>query len=316
MTAAFMGFLLANSGSVIFFGNPAGFVVPGTIIAAWCFVRGRFIPAGIACLVVSLAFKPHDAGLIWLYFFLAGGAYRKRALQTLLIVAVLAVPALLWTSHISPHWADQLASNLHDASAKGSMNDPSGGHGALVLTSLQCITSFFWPDAHEYNLAAYALFAPFFLTWILFTLRARPSLAQAWLGLAAIACFTPLPIYHRQYDAKLLLLTMPALALLWSSRGFVSWLALTLTTIAFILNGDIPWMIFLRTIGALHLSQDGPYGRLLTAIWDFPVPLSLLALGVFYLWVYARAVLQPKMFSCVDSSMESACAQGEALQSL
>jgi hypothetical protein len=35
-------------------------------VAAWCFIKGRFIPAGILCLAVSLAIKPHDAGLVWL----------------------------------------------------------------------------------------------------------------------------------------------------------------------------------------------------------------------------------------------------------
>lgn len=295
LAAALVAFLLANSGSVIFFGNPAGFVVPLTILAAWCFVRERFIPAAVACLAVSLAFKPHDAGLIWLYFLLAGGVYRKRALWTLLVVAALVIPAFLWTMHISPHWLHQLAFNLHDASAKGSKDDPSGGHGALVLTDLQCITSFFWPGAKAYNLAAYAMFAPFFLAWAFVTVRARPTLVSAWLGLAAIACFTPLPIYHRQYDAKLLLLTIPACAILWSRRRLERWAALVFTWAAFVLNGDLPWVVFLRTIAVLHLSQTGLQGRLLTAVWDFPVPLSLLALGGFYLWVYAREAQTGKL---------------------
>jgi len=38
-----------------------------------------------SALRVSVAIKPHDAGLVWLYFLLAGGVYRKRALQTLLV---------------------------------------------------------------------------------------------------------------------------------------------------------------------------------------------------------------------------------------
>jgi hypothetical protein len=38
------------------------------------------------------------------------------------------------------------------------------------------------------------------------------------------------------------------------------------------------------------LVSGRPRGRLLTAFWDFPVPLSLLAMGVFYLWIYARQV--------------------------
>lgn len=316
LAGVLVAFLLANSGSVIFFGNPAGFVVPFTIIAAWCFVRERFVAVGTVCLAVSLAFKPHDAGLIWLYFFLAGGIYRRRALQTLIVVAVLVIPAFLWTMHISPHWFHQLSLNLHDASAKGSKDDPSGGHGALVLTDLQTITSFFWPNARAYNVAAYVLFAPFLFSWAFVTLRARSSLLQVWIGLAAIACFTPLPIYHRQYDAKLLLLTIPACATLWSGRRALGWGAICLTITAFVLNGDLPWVVFLRTITVLHLSQTGPHGRLLTAVWDFPVPLSLLALGSFYLWIYARSMRQPLVFLRSKTSAGSTRVQGDLLQSL
>jgi len=56
------------------------------------------------CLVVSLALKPHDAALIWLFFLLAGGTYRKRALQTLALFLVFAVPTVLWVTWLSPHW--------------------------------------------------------------------------------------------------------------------------------------------------------------------------------------------------------------------
>ena len=40
------------------------------------------------CLAISLMLKPHDAGLVWLYFLLAGGIYRKRALQALVADAI------------------------------------------------------------------------------------------------------------------------------------------------------------------------------------------------------------------------------------
>ncbi len=82
--------VLANSEVLFAFGNAAGIVVSLCMVAVWCFLRERFVWAGVLCLAISLAIKPHDAGLVWLYFLLAGGAYRKRALQTLLVTAVLA----------------------------------------------------------------------------------------------------------------------------------------------------------------------------------------------------------------------------------
>jgi hypothetical protein len=165
------------------------------------------------------------------------------------------------------------------------MNDPSAGHGALVLTNLQTVTSFFWPDPHTYDLASYLICAPFVLVWGFITLRSRPSSTTAWLGLASIAAFSMLPVYHRQYDAKLILLAVPACAQLWARRGATGWIALLVTTAAFVLNGDLPWVAFLAFV---HHMQWSPAGRVLTAVWDFPVPLSLLAMGVFYLWIYAR----------------------------
>ncbi len=173
------------------------------------------------------------------------------------------------------------------------MNDPSGGHGTLVLTNLQTITSFFWPDPHAYDLASYLLCAPLFLVWGFITLRSRVSTTSAWLALAAIAPLSMLPVYHRQYDAKLILLAVPACALLWSRRGKTGCAALFVTWAAFILNGDLPWVVFLAVVNHLHPPSAGPTSRLLTAIWDFPVPLSLLAMSVFYLWAYAKSAWTP-----------------------
>ena len=99
-----IGFLLANSEVVVVFGNSAGIVVSLCIVAVWCFLRERFVPAGILCLAIGLATKPQDAGVVWLYFLLAGGVYRKRALKTLLALVALRLPVVLWVWHVSPHW--------------------------------------------------------------------------------------------------------------------------------------------------------------------------------------------------------------------
>src|SRR6202008_803776 len=116
---------LANSATLLYFGNPAGFVVPLCVIGVWCFVEDRYVWLGIACFAVSLAFKPHDSGLVWLYFLLAGGCFRKKALLTLAIVAAFTVPAVLWTTHLSSGWWQEIGEHLQLFSQKGGMNDPS-----------------------------------------------------------------------------------------------------------------------------------------------------------------------------------------------
>jgi hypothetical protein len=114
-----------------------------------------------------------------------------------------------------------------------------------------------------------------------------------WLALASIAAISMLPVYHRQYDAKLLLLTIPACVMLWAEGGVLGRIALLVNTAGFILTGDLTWAILLGLIGHLHLAATGFSGWLSTALQVFPAPLMLLVMAVFYLWIYARSSSRP-----------------------
>jgi hypothetical protein len=293
-----VGFLLANSELLIFSGNPAGIAVSLAIVAAWCFVRERFVYAGMLCLVISLAFKPHDAALIWLFFLLAGGTYRKRALQTLALFLVFALPTVLWVTHLSPHWVQEVSANLLPLSAHGAMNDPgpasSGGHGLGMITDLQTVISTFWDDPRIYNPLSYFICAPLLVLWMLVTFRNRPSTSRAWFGLAAISALTMLPIYHRQYDAELILLTVPACLIAWSRGGWIGKLALAVNALAFVIIGDIPWTILIAIVQRIPATQGSVSGRLMMMVQVFPVPLMLLVTGAFYLWLYVRWTAAPR----------------------
>src|SRR5208283_1004323 len=176
------------SGLLLCAGNTAGLVVSLAVIAAWCFMQDRFVPIGIICLAVALAVKPHDAGLVWLYFLLAGGVQRKRALQTLVLTALIAVASVLWLSHAAPHWLPEYQSNLHAAMSAGGRDNPGpttqGGRGIGQIISLQAILSLLWDNAKFYNLAADLLCAPLLLAWCVRTLRTGFSPRLAWLALA------------------------------------------------------------------------------------------------------------------------------------
>ena len=293
LAGGLIGFLLANSEVLVITGNAAGLAISLCLIAVWCFVRQRFLWAGIFCLAISLAIKPHDAGLVWLYFLLAGGVYRRRALQTFLATIAISLPALLWVWRVSPHWMQELQANIASSfSLQSGINNPglasSGAHGLDMLVSLQSIAGIFWSDPHIYNLVSYLVCAPFLIFWVYVTLRSRPTEARLWLGLAAISALSLLPVYHRQLDTKLLLLTVPACALLWAEGGLIGWLAVVVNAVGFFLNGDIPWAVLLTLIARLHLSTTGLTGLLLMVAQIFPAPLILLAMGAFYLWAYAR----------------------------
>ncbi len=297
LSGALVGFFLANSEVLMITGNAAGIVVSLCAVAVWCFLRNRYVFAGALCFAVSLALKPHDTGLVWLYFLLAGGVYRKRALQTLLATVLLGLPGALWVSFIAPHWIQEMHSNILAFSAHGGINDPGlasiGGHGLDMLISLQTIFSTFRDEPRFYNPASYLICLPLLVLWAIVTVRCRPSPKRAWLALAAIAALSMLPIYHRQLDAKLLLLTVPACAMLWAEGGPIAWFALVLNSAGFVLTGDLPWSVFLAIISSLHPSSTGLSRPILTDMQMFPVPLILLIIAIFYLWVYLRHAFAP-----------------------
>lgn len=293
LTAWLIGFLLANCEFIYEAGNAAGLVIALCVVAAWCFLKGRLVRFGVVCMALSLAIKPHDAGLVWLYFLLAGGLFRKRALQAAILCAALAVPAVVWVSQVEPHWFMDLHSNLATDSAPGALNDPGPTAvlrpSAAGVVSLQAVFSIFRDDPRFYNLASYLVCGAILLAWTALTLRARPSWQRAWLALAAITPITLLVTYHRAYDTKLLLFTVPACALLWAEGKWIRWTALALTTAAIVLNGDIPLTLLGGLSDALHLSAASLSGKILIVLLGRSSQLILLAVSVFYLLIYARS---------------------------
>lgn len=292
VSGGLIGFFIANSVTVILLSNAAGIAIGFCVIAAWCFLKDRFIAIGVICFAASLALKPQDTGLVWLYFLLAGGVYRRRALQTLFATVALSIPVVLWVWHVSPHWLQEWHSNILALSAPGGLNDPgpasSGAHGLDMLVSLQTVISTFTNDPSFYNTLTYLICAPLLIVWSVVTVRHRASRESAWLALAAIACLSMLPVYHRQLDTKLLLLTIPGCTLLWARGDRVGRLALLITSAALFLTGDIPWVVLLMLIEKLQLHASWLTTHFLTAIQIFPVPLILLVTCIFYLWAYAQ----------------------------
>jgi hypothetical protein len=294
LSGVLIGYLLANSEVLMVLGNPSGIVIGLCVVAVWCFLRERFVSAGILCLAVSLAVKPQEAGLVWLYFLLAGGIHRKRALQTLLATIVLSLPGLLWAWRIAPHWMQELHHNILAFAVHGELNDPGpSSNWAHGLVDLQVVISFFRDDPRIYNPVSYFICAMLLLVWVLVTLRARPSPAKAWLALAAIVPLTLLPVHHHLYDTKLLLLTVPACAMLWAEGGLTGRLALLVNAAGFVLTGDISWSILYHFINHLRLHTAGTVDRLLAMIPVVLAPLILLVMGAFYLWVYTRRCSHP-----------------------
>jgi hypothetical protein len=286
-------FILANCEVLIAVGNPIGVVVSLCVIAVWCFLENRLAWAGVLCLAASLAIKPHDVGFVWLYFLLAGGIYRKRALQTLLVTAVLGLAAILWVTPIAPDWVQELHSNHLVVSAPGEPSNPGPTNPAYGVfqaapIDLQATISTFRDDPRIYNPVSYLVCGALLLAWFVHTLRVRFSPAHAWLALAAVVPLTMLVTYHRPYDAKLLLLAVPACAMLWAEGRQIRWLALLVTTAGIVLTSDIPLTFLSALTKASRISTAGLPAQMRPWVLMTPAPPILLAMGIFYLWIYLR----------------------------
>jgi hypothetical protein len=293
LSGVLTGFWLANNELLFITGNPGGLAVGLCIIAVCCILEDRLPLAGIACLALSLALKPQDAALVWLGLLLAGGVYRKRAWQTLAAVGALAPPALVCTLLVSPHWLQEFLASYRAFSAPGGINDPGAGspgaYGIAVITSLQRVVSFFCHAPGVYNPICFLLYAPMLAAWAVLAHKKRPTLEAVWLSLAAAAALAMVSTYHRQYDAKLLLLAVPPCAMLWAGKGRFKNAALAVTAFAIFLNGDLPWEVYQAWVRQIHPPMAGFWGGLALMGMFFPVPLMLLTSGFFYLRVAAQS---------------------------
>jgi hypothetical protein len=287
---------IVNCIGLLLLGNPAGIALSLGFVAVWCLMRERFVLAGVICLALSLTIKPQDTGFVWLYFLLAGGVYRKRALQTLGLTAVLSLCTILWVYQVSPHWFQELSSNLAFSVGPGGENNPAPGNmlaGTVgMMIHLQTVTAILWSDPRFYNWAAYLVCGVLVLPWIAATLRRRGSPDRAWLALAAIAAFSMLPVYHRTHDAKLLLLSVPACAMLYAEKNRLGRLAVIVTAAAFVLTSDLPLLLLVDAAHPLRGSSPEWLGKVATIVLARPAPLSLLAMGSLYLWAYAQKTVE------------------------
>jgi hypothetical protein len=297
LSACLIGGMLVNSFVLFTSANPAAIAVSLCIIAAWCFFRDRFIVAGVLCLALGLALKPHDVGFVWLCFLLAGGAHRKRVLQSLAIVAVLLALGSFWIWQVAPHWLPELRANLAQSQQHNQINDPSPvssyARTASTIIDLQSVVSFFRNDPAVYNPISYLIVGTLLALWLIPTLRPRSSRASILFALAPIASLTMLPVYHRACDAKLLMLAVPACAMLIAQRDPVAWLALLANSAAIFLTCDIPLIIVLRFSDHLTSSASNPAFALLKIAFIRPAPFALLVMTVVNLLVYARRARLP-----------------------
>lgn len=285
--------LLANSFWLLMIGNSAAIAVGLCVVAAWCFYRNRLVAIGVVCLALSLALKPNDSGLVWLFFLLATPTLRRRALQTIGVLLVMTLPFVVWVTTVSPHWVTELQANMASFSHTAGIVDPGlsgmAGKNMDCIVQLQTAISVLFSDPRTWDAITWTICAPLLLLWAYLTLKSRPSGPAIWIGLAAAAPLTVLPTYHFQHDAKLLMIAIPACAALWSKAGRSAKVGLTLTLGAILVNGDIFSAIRILLTRNIVVPQSTVAGHLATLLFTRPGPIVLLIMAVFYLLRYLSA---------------------------
>ncbi len=293
--ATFLACMVGVNCESIFGGaNAAGIVVGFCVIAVWCFLRNRFVWVGVVCLGLSLAVKPHDSGFVWLYFLLAGGAFRKRAMQSVIITAAIGLASVLWVSHVAPNWLHEWNANLATISVHGGINEPgpsAATDGSVYsIVDLQGVISVFRDDPRIYNTVTYVLCGALLLVWAIRAMRTRFSIPQTWLALAAAVPLTLLINYHRLWDAELVILAIPACCLLCAKGGSIGRAAVLITSAAVLATGEISLVIFEAVVSSFPFTVNGIVTKAITVVLIRPASFALLAMGLFYLWVYLRRI--------------------------
>jgi hypothetical protein len=214
--------LLAGSGQLLILGQPGAFAISLVAIGTYLFLRGRYLPLAAVLLALSLAVKPQIGGLIVLYLLVRGVRRWHAAAAMTGAVALLVAGGLILNSNpASSNWLAELRGKIAGSQAPGGINDPTPNQkDAMSDLHLQCMTSVFDSDPKTYNAAAFAVFAVLLAVWAVGALRTKPSLESHWLAIGGLAVLTLMPVYHRFYDSRLLVLALPA-ALLVFSRHWV-----------------------------------------------------------------------------------------------
>ena len=293
---------VAMSTLLIMLGQPAMMSISLAVIAVWCFLRGRLAWLGVLAFAVSLTFKPHVGALIWLFFLLVSRAeegsgeaarkFRRRAIETLVVTLILMTPGILLAFHqpASAHWPQELHANLVGIAARGNASDPGPTNmEAQAIVSLQAVFSLVHDVPRFYNGAAYAVFVPLFLAWLYGVMRRGRGFFDGGalhavsgldlMALATAAALGFLPIYHRQYDTRLLLLMFPAVALLASSSRWMGRAAIVLSVVATVMTSHQ----FVH-VGPLLVAHGFRLPGPVWLIFYRPLPLTMLLLSCFFLY--------------------------------
>jgi hypothetical protein len=229
-----VSFIVATAGILLVLGQPGVFAIPLVIIGSCLFLRGRKLPLAAFLLMLSLAVKPQIGGFIVLYLLVQRIHWRYAAVALAGAGALLLSASLILSHHQrSAGWSSTLRANLTATLSSGGSADPRPENPvAIGDVNLQTLSSIFFADARRFNAVAYAVFFGLLALGIVAVMRANPGPQIHFLALAALSILSLTPVYHRFYDTRLLLLSIPAVVIVFQKRRLLGTLIAVLTVLA------------------------------------------------------------------------------------
>jgi hypothetical protein len=280
-----------RSDYVLILGQPTLWVVSLITIAVFLLIRGSWQWLAITCFSLALAFKPQLGGFIWLYLAFAP-RYRRAAWKILAATcafSLLAV-AVATAKPASRHWLQDMRANIAGISAHGHPSDPGPANvEAEHMADLRSMVAVFVDKPSVYNKVVLATAAAFLLAIWYFGRRMPEGREKDLILIATLASVTLIPVYHREYDARLLLVTFPALGVMLACDRFAGYLGWLCTLAACFLTSEDYYFSRaafkpLQRILRLHIGS-----KLEVALLERPAVIATLLMSVFYAGYLIRA---------------------------
>ena len=293
LIAVLLGAFAATSTILVMLGQVSGVVIPLLVIGLTCLYYERQVAVGIACLFAAAVLKPQEAGFLILYLPSMNRVGRRAFLWVAALSIVFAGASVGWisTNSASVNWLAELRTNVYGASLPGQATTVARGSiGGLEQTQLQDLFSVFRDQPAFDNMASLLLCAVLLVLLAVPLLRLPNTRPKHLLAFAALGCFTLLPVYHRQYDSRMLILVFPAVAYLLAQRAdrWLGWIGVTLLALA-VIGTSHQYLHFLATHFGTALEQAG-IG--LTLLMFRPMPEITLLLLLYFLFVLYRWMSQ------------------------
>jgi hypothetical protein len=174
--------------------------------------RQQDITAGLL-IGAAVALKP-QVGLPFLFFYFLQRRQRVVGIA-FLVVLVLAATAILYLFVNHAQWLESYGYDNRELFAYGSLGDFTQGNPIRFgLINLQVLLYTFVGDRTTANLVALGGSAAMGICWLRL-LRRKNGSENELLGLSTLVVLSLLPVYHRVYDASLLMFPLA-----WSVTEF------------------------------------------------------------------------------------------------